>query len=316
MKDIVRILLLFVLILSPFSTPADTDPTVPTPQIITETVKRATIALYEGKQVCKWTSDPGFFGPSDTWGCSFKSAFACTATVFASQDGDYLAITAGHCFDWNEVRQGNYYVADLIDDKPVLHHVAVHKFENDDRYDFGIVAFHSYRDYPAIQLNRKDDGAPAIGTEVLNVNFALGITKQIQTGKVVSGLIGPGESVYVKGARRRYLLNLAAGPGASGSALVDLSTGRIVGLVEAYFPGTQMPMLAIPTGERLFSFFDDDSAGLMPKPVGPKPELKQELMKLMTSVNGVNVARNFFVGAAVYVGIMTLILFIFRRRTS
>ena len=69
------------------------------------------------------------------------------------------------------------------------------------------------------------------------------------------------------------MVGIGVGPGASGSAVVDAQTGEIVGLVEAVFPGTQMPTVVIPTGQSLYNFIEDDSTGLKPD---KEPPVKDE----------------------------------------
>ncbi len=253
-----------------------------------ETLSKATLALYHGKQVCKWVpEDEGFlFGTTYSWGCEFKTRFDCTATVIDQVDEhEYVGLTAGHCF----VDDQGYYVADEISNKPIVHAIKLVKFENDDRYDYAIFTFHSLRDYPTIKLNDKDAGVPMIGTSVINVNYALGFGKISLEGKVAS--LG----LDVEGMKGRYLVTIGLGPGASGSAVVDANTHEIVGLVEAVFPKTQMPTVVIPTGKQLLNFMDDDSAGLPMQPeVGEPPQpptppvpafwdlLRQMLDKLQT----------------------------------
>lgn len=231
-----------------------------------ETLSRATLAIYEGKQVCKWSSVTvgGFFlEEAWKWGCEFKSTFHCTATVVETNgDGHYQALTAGHCFHSPEAK---YYVADDIGDNPVLREVKLLKYESTDRYDYALLTFSSLRTYPVIRLNGKDAGIPAIGTPVLNVNFGEGVGRATLEGKVAS------KGAKVETLKNRYLVSIGIGPGASGSAIVDANTHEIVGLAEAIFPGTQMSSIVIPTGTQLADFIDDDSAGLRDQPQAGEP---------------------------------------------
>ena len=90
-----------------------------------------------------------------------------------------------HCFDWEKIEE--YYVADKIGQHPVLHKIHIEKFENDERYDFAGFTFHSFTQYPVIPISVK--GAPAVGTQIINENFAFGLVKQATEGKVISELI-------------------------------------------------------------------------------------------------------------------------------
>lgn len=253
---------------------------------VQETVSKATVALYVGKQVCKWNPSESFFGTEYTWGCEFKSKAICTATVIRHQGDVNLALTAGHCID-QELRKSNmYYVSDLIENEPVLRHAKVLKAENDDRYDYALISFTSGKDYPAVPLNDPTDGSPEIGTQLLNVNFSYGLGKQIVQGVVTSGVLD------IEELKKRYLTTLQTGPGSSGSAVIDAKTGKIVGVLELGFPRSSMGAGVIPTGKNLFNFMEDDSAGLLtppavgappqPPPPPPTPTIWEEFVDILS----------------------------------
>ncbi|VVB52059.1 Trypsin-like peptidase domain protein [uncultured archaeon] len=245
------------------------SPTAPAKTLnIREKLAHSTLVVYEGKQVCKWTEYPGFFDSDWEWGCEFKSRFTCTATVIGrGSETDYVALTAGHCF--KPEGEHAYYVAEELADHPVLHEIKIIKAENDDRYDYAVITFRSHTEFQPIEVDLTSP-SPVSGTTLLNVNFALGLTKQVVEGPVVSNIITqPIERM--KPLVGRYLVAVGTGPGASGSALVNPVTGKIVGIVEIVFPATQMPTAAMPTGKTLYNFLEDDSAGLKPRPPQGKP---------------------------------------------
>lgn len=235
-----------------------------------DTLSKATLAVYRGEQQCVWKDRDSFFGPISTWGCHFESRFTCTATVVARpSENEYIGLSAGHCIDWDKER--NYYVSETVDDAPVLHSIQIVKAENDNRYDFVVFRFRSVRELPVIDLNKPDAGQPPVGTAILNTNFALGIGKEHLEGKVVSEQLSETRT----GVKKRFLVSIGIGPGASGSPIIDAQTHELVGLVEAIFPGTQMATVVIPTGRQLADFMDDDSAGLKPE----KPPVEAKLPK-------------------------------------
>lgn len=248
-----------------------------------KTLSHSTLALYEGGLNCAWHHYESFFGNFDIWQCGFKSAFTCTATVIdkkpAGDTNEYTAFTAGHCFNWNRIDK--YFVGETIDEAPVLKHVYVEKFENDKRYDYAIIKFRSTTDYTPIELD-KDETYPAVGTEFYNDNFSLGLGKMYVQGQVVS------EELVDPDVKRRFLVNIGIGPGASGSALVDKKTHKIIGMVEAIFPSTQMPTLCMPTGKTLQDFIADDSTGIKPLPPSSAPKATdpkdESLLKTVLSV--------------------------------
>ncbi len=229
-----------------------------------ETLAKATLAVYQGRQVCKWVPEESIFGTDYSWGCKFETKFTCSATVIDQVDEhEYVGLTAGHCF----VNDRDNYVADEISDKPIVHKITLVKFENDERYDYAIFTFHSLTEYPIIKLNDKNSETPPIGTPVININFSLGFGKIFLEGKVVS------LALDIEELKGRYLATVGLAPGASGSAIVDANTHEIIGIVEAVFPKTQMPTVVIPTGKKLLNFMDDDSAGLPMQPAAGEPPI-------------------------------------------
>jgi len=186
------------------------------------------------------------------------------------ESDDYVALTAGHCFDWEE--KGDYYVADDVEDQPVLRKLKILKFANDDKYDYALVSFSSLRNYEPIAIEDSDADVLPLGSSVTNVNFALGVTKEFIDGKVASGIIQGDVGGRCHVCKGRFLATLGVGPGASGSAVVDVEKQEIVGIVEAMFHDTEMPSVVMPLGKNFVDFMDDDSAGVKPLPEGPKPK--------------------------------------------
>jgi hypothetical protein len=240
-----------------------------------DTLSKATLAVYAGKQVCGYKPVDTFFGLIDVWSCEFKTHFTCTATVVDKDgQGGYVGLTAGHCFNYELMDSGvKYYVSEALSEKPVLNEITLRKFDFSSRYDYAVFTFQSMRDYPAIETLKDGESVPAIGTAVLNANYSLGIVKQVLEGKVVSKQVtldegGPNCDGYCSG---RYFVSIGLGRGASGSAVVDAKTHKIIGLVEIVFPGTQMATGVMPMGKQFIDFVNDASAGIKPqKPKGPE----------------------------------------------
>jgi hypothetical protein len=246
----------------------DAPPAIP----FETTLSNAVLGVYHGKQECSWGKEELLWFDIWVWRCEFKERFTCTATIiFADpEQGQYMALTAGHCFDWKEI--DNYYVSDGVGEKPVMHKVTVQKFEADERYDYAVLTFKSLRPHPAIELETMSADGPALGTKVINVNYSYGIVKQTMRGEVNSEIIKNTEGGECGMCKGRYLVSIGIGPGASGSAVVDANTHQIIGFAEGIFPGTAMPSIVIPAGKRLADFLDDDSTGIKPLPEGPKPK--------------------------------------------
>lgn len=248
---------------------------VPAPDV-REVLRKATLAVYQGKQGCANVEVDSWFGPIKEWGCKFQRRFVCTATVVGRiSDTGYVGLTAGHCFDWN--KKDEYFVTDKISDKPVLRHIRLVKFENDERYDYGVFEFNWAKEFPTFDVDVESVKTPVVGTVIINANYSFGLVQQLLDGRVVSEQITD-PSRGQDELKGRYLVSLGLGPGASGSAVVDLESHKIVGIVEAIFPGTQMPTVVMPMGLSFHNFIDDDSAGIQPDTqprVVEPPSIKQ-----------------------------------------
>jgi len=279
MKRFVSILALLICFAIPTfgqkPTPAPVAPAID----FKDSLRKSTLAVYKGGQECKTiTQEDPLFGSFSQWGCSFQRRFICTATVVARLgESTYVGLTAGHCFNWDN--KNEYYVADKIGEKPVLHHINLIKFENDERYDYGVFKFQSSEEYPVIEIDTDSVKSPSVGTPVLNVNYAFGLVEETLEGKVVSDQVIDPARPGMKKLKGRYLVGIGVGPGASGSPIVDGTSHKIVGLVEAIFPGTQMSTIVISTGEMLRNFKQDDSAGIEPKKE-PKPPIMKAAVRV------------------------------------
>jgi hypothetical protein len=230
-----------------------------------QTLSHATLGVYTGGQVCKFTPVDTFFGTINIWGCKFENRFTCTATVIAREGfTDYVGLTAGHCIDWT--KEDKYFVSSSIGKDPVMHHIQIIKTENDDRYDYCVFRFQSLDNLPVVTVDTIS-GIPALGTTVMNVNFALGVGKHFSIGHVSSEALD--EDAF--GMKQRFMTSLEIAPGASGSAVVDVETHKIIGLAEFEFNRGNLGAGVIPTGKRFIDFIDDDSAGIKPLPEPPAP---------------------------------------------
>lgn len=251
MKVVASLVLALGLALPIFAQPAAVKKTPPSFQ---DVLSQATLAVYEGRVVC--TPDS----------CDLKSSFICTATVVGGDSlFEYTGLTAGHCFEDQQNPGLHYYVSETVNQKPVLRKIDLVKSDNSSRYDYGLFTFSSARDYPTIPVDLSS--VPQIGMKILNANFSLGVTKEIVEGTVVSGIVG--ESAHETDLRRRYFAQIVFGPGASGSPIVDEQTHKIIGIVEAMFPGTQMAAVVMPVGTNYADFLEDDS--VVPQNVLPDP---------------------------------------------
>ncbi len=191
--------------------------------------------------------------------------FLCSTTVVderktmnSSGKHEYLLLTAGHCITGDGLPDDLVFgVRDQIAEdssKPDLQPVSVIKAENDAKYDFAILYFSTAKQYPVIQIDF--DTVPSIEDKVYDVNFSLGIAKQVALGVVATNIIdtqtSDGTCDICKG---RYMVHLFAGPGASGSAIISEKTNKVVGVGEFGFPGTTTG-LGVETTKALKEFIE------------------------------------------------------------
>ena len=175
--------------------------------------------------------------------------FLCTAETYdwTKEDG-YKLITAGHCVTGEDLPDGlQFFVAETADPKPFLMPVTVLKAQLSDKYDFAILQLKTDRTYPVLSLAPKGSSLSELETPVANVNFSEGITKEVVTGRVASGIIpnngAEGDCSLCQG---RFLVNIDNGPGASGSAIVDENTHQVIGLTEGGFHSLSGIAIVIP----------------------------------------------------------------------
>lgn len=227
-----------------------------------ELLQKATLALYQ-----RW--------PTGDAKQPFISQFICTATVVGGNPGEYMLLTAGHCISDNLRPGTQYFISETISDDPVLQSVRVLKHASTKRYDYALLSLHSPRAYPSIDVDIED--VPAIETKVFNVNFGLGLTKQFTSGIVGSKVMTREESSHsCSNCAGRYMAEFGIAPGASGSAIVDESTHKIVGLVEAIFLGLANGTIVEPMGKNFDDFLIDDSVNQVPLPSVAVPKIEPE----------------------------------------
>ncbi len=162
--------------------------------------------------------------------------FLCTAEAYEwSKEDGYKLITAGHCVTGEGLPDGlKFYVAEDASTNPDLMPVTVLKSENSDAFDFAILSLKTDRIYPIMHLVPQGRQLSELESLVVNVNFSLGLVKEIVFGRVASEIIpNEGAEGDCKVCKGRFMVNIDNGPGASGSAIVDEGSKEVIGLTEA-----------------------------------------------------------------------------------
>lgn len=261
MRKFLSVLLLLSAFVLPCSA-TQANPEAPKAVDFHEQLQKATLALYQ-----RW--------PTGLAKNPFVTRFVCTATVVAGEPTHYLLLTAGHCISPKPQFGLEYFIAEKISDEPVLQSVELIKSANTRRYDYAVFLSHSPRTYPVIEVDT--DNVPKIGEKLYNVNFGLGLTKQVTSGVVGSDVITREESAGgCENCVGRYMAEFGIAPGASGSAVVSEESHRIVGLVEAIFIGLANGTVVEPVGKNFDDFTIDDSVNQKALPVNPNAIDKED----------------------------------------
>lgn len=198
------------------------------------------------------------YGQKDGDNGDFVRHFLCTATAVEKTADGYDLLTAGHCVTGEDLPPDlHFYVTENIVANPVLQTVTVDKAENSDKYDFALLHLKTARIYPVISVSK--NAPSAIGSMIYNVNFSEGWAKQEGTGFVSSNVMtvsgAEGDCDICQG---RFMVQVLAGPGASGSAIVDETTHQIIGLLEGGDSRAQIGAIVIPT-QLLTNFLADST---------------------------------------------------------
>ena len=213
--------------------------------------------------------------------------FLCTTTVVAqrasqphsdemSKKYEYLLLTAGHCIKGDGLPEGLVFsVSDTVvpeDDAKDRQPVTVVKATNNTQFDFAILHLESDQLYPWIPINMHH--IPKIEDKVYVVNYSLGFAKQIAKGYVATDVMTSGgarpQECDICGGR--YMVHLFAGPGASGSAIIDDKTDEIIGVGEFGFPDQTLG-LGVETTEAFRVWLttpEDQSLKASPKAQSPR----------------------------------------------
>ncbi|MGH6719618.1 MAG: S1 family peptidase [Alphaproteobacteria bacterium] len=168
--------------------------------------------------------------------------FLCSATAVDRHDGQTVILTAYHC-----ARKGVSYLINFGDNvlRPVtvwqVPHYEVDAVEsprvfNEPQTDMALFLMDGV-DVPVVPL--AEASALAYGAKVAMVGFPLGLSKIMYEGIIAGRLDRPGNDMH-----GYLLLQIFGAPGSSGSAVIDVATGRVVGvLVGGSNVGAGLPVI-------------------------------------------------------------------------
>ena len=152
-----------------------------------------------------------------------KSTFICTATAFERAPGGYHLLSAGHCVEGVPTTM-SFAVAEEIGG--TLTPVNIVRARDTEEVDFSSFYLQTTKHYPVIPLGNENESY--VGDKTVDASFSMGLGKQIITGQVVSEVLG--NSNDCSDCAGRYLVQMLASSGSSGSAVVSLSSKRIIGV--------------------------------------------------------------------------------------
>jgi hypothetical protein len=162
----------------------------------------------------------------------------CTVTAYETIPGGYHLLGAGHCV--SKSSGFTYAVADDVTEE--FTPVTVVKSAFDKKFDFAVFELKTNKVYPVIPLGTLD--GVSIGDDVIDVNFALSAAKQLSVGKVSSANL-TSEGILVPGY---FMTQIFGSEGSSGSALISLTTHKIVGIVTMQFGDDNEAQITVGVG--------------------------------------------------------------------
>ena len=154
--------------------------------------------------------------------------FLCTAEPFERISGGYHLMSAGHCVQMVPA-DVQFSVADDIGGK--LTPVTMLKAYLGDGIDFSEFELKTSEQYSLFVLGNEHDSH--VGDRTINVNFSVGIAKQVSYGHIASASI-PASDKCTGGTINctgNFMVQEFGAGGASGSAVVSEKTHQVIGLV-------------------------------------------------------------------------------------
>jgi hypothetical protein len=186
----------------------------------------------------------------------------CTTTAYAKVPNGYLFVTASHCVSNQDTAPDggeklsklqnvqpvklmpdeNYISFDEVGDKQFMAAEVVAAGVQEEGNDFSILYVKTLRDISTISIG--DESREVIGNPVINIAAPEGLGRQLMHGYIsmpkMDRPVKQG-SINWSGA---MILQIGAGPGSSGSAILSLKQSAIVGFLVGTVDGNNV--IAIP----------------------------------------------------------------------
>jgi hypothetical protein len=171
---------------------------------------------FEGKM---WNSTLALYG---TMGAT--THFLCTTEVIGKIPGGYRLLSAGHCVQLPPAGLKFSVAEDAAGPRTDV--IMVKAYMHAD-LDMAIFDLKTTKKYDIMELGNDED--LQIGDEVIDVNFAAGLGKQLSHGIISSGIL-PLSDNCDEDCATDFLIQAFGSGGASGSAVISVKTHKIIGI--------------------------------------------------------------------------------------
>jgi hypothetical protein len=187
--------------------------------------------LNSGREV--WVNHNREVARNATFALYHDKNFLCTATAYQHKGDAYKLVTAGHCALVED--DGKYYVQPeiLIGEERFPVKILKHKRDYSTHIDYMVLEMDTKEKFPTVKIGSSKD--VYIGDPLFLVHFSLGITKQQSFGNVATNIMDEASVDEDTGSCglcvNRFMGTVFATHGASGAAVIDERTGKVVGLL-------------------------------------------------------------------------------------
>lgn len=156
--------------------------------------------------------------------------FTCTSTVIESEEKEVVLLTAGHCASDNQeflvtFNGANFHRAVVWRLPPDVKDFKYKRKFGEPKVDMALFKVFDKLTIPEIKLGK--DVQVVTGQDVIASGFPLGVTKVGYYGTVAGIYTRPGK------AYGYLMLQIFGAPGSSGSAVIDVATNLVVGVLVA-----------------------------------------------------------------------------------
>lgn len=168
--------------------------------------------------------------------------FVCTATAVGRHKNETIVLTAHHCLGYSNVSYlinfGDNVMRTVRPWKIPHYKVDVVKFPRkygEPETDMALFLM-AGQDVPIVEMGTSDDVED--GDKIVMVGYPLGVTQISYEGTVGGKFDRKSTDMY-----NYLMLQIFGAPGSSGSSIVSLDTGKVIGILVAARGGSGLPVI-------------------------------------------------------------------------